>query len=338
MKEILLGNQGEILIQLTESRYVDKREFSIEVDSCFVEIPIELKLDGEKSVEPISESKYQNLYLCNVGRVKEVNCLLSEIETGDMIVTGIINYTDKLHISRNQIIKIKQEQALRDDFSLTGLGAFALNTVRTSEIELGHKVLVVGQGATGLLIAQIASNAGANVYVFDTEPLRLKITQNLKCKITGLTDSSLENEIKKQTQDIGVDIVFVTGKVKSPELWTKIWNVIRPEGKLIIMHPQDLAFSHNLLLMKNLTIKVHTAYREWQDYYPQKTFAQLVGYVRWNLQADLIEFSRMLSNNLISVEPLITAKFSIDIRDNLSKLRLDKNKQHLGVLLYFKRN
>lgn len=338
MKEALLGNEGEIIIQPVGSRNVNERGFSIEVDRCFIEIPIELKVGGEKLAEIIPESEYQKLCLCNVGRIKEVSCLLSEIEVGDRVVTQITNRTDELSASRNQIIKIGHHGALSDNFSLTGLGAYVLNAVRSAEIELGHKVLVIGQGASGLLVSQVAFSCGADVYAFDTEPSRLKMAENLKCKISCLTGSSLENVIKKQTQDIGVDIVFVTGTIKSAELWTKIWSVIRSEGKLIIMQPQDLNLSHRLLLLKNLAIKVHTVYREWQDYCPQKKYAQPIGYVRWNLQAELTEFSRMLSKNFICVEPLITGRFDIDTRDNISKLRLDKNKQYLGVLLYFKRN
>ncbi|NLW55236.1 MAG: alcohol dehydrogenase catalytic domain-containing protein [Firmicutes bacterium] len=86
----------------------------------------------------------------------------------------------------------------------------ATHAVRRAEIEMGEKVLVIGAGAIGLLIAALCRLRGATeVAIVDFLPKRLEMAMELGATtVINPSEQSVEEAVKELTGGSGVDKSF----------------------------------------------------------------------------------------------------------------------------------
>ena len=98
----------------------------------------------------------------------------------------------------------------------------------------GEKVLVIGAGPVGLMIARLSVLAGAKVTIVDERPDRLAVARELGVAqtIEGLVSSGLVHTLREEYSPhrLGFDCVIeVIGK---PETWNHAVELVRPGGRV----------------------------------------------------------------------------------------------------------
>jgi L-iditol 2-dehydrogenase len=107
-----------------------------------------------------------------------------------------------------------------------------LKAVQKAGVEKGHTVLVVGQGPIGLILAQLARWAGAEVLATDTLADRLEMSRLLGAKVALDARGDVVGEVRRLTGDSGVDraIVAATGE----SALRQAIDATRPAGRILV--------------------------------------------------------------------------------------------------------
>jgi 2-desacetyl-2-hydroxyethyl bacteriochlorophyllide A dehydrogenase len=105
-------------------------------------------------------------------------------------------------------------------------GGNALRAVRAAAIAPGHKVLVLGSGTIGLLAAQFALNAGADVHVAGVRDRSLELALSLGVHHVRKLDSL------GQAENLFDAVIEATSVASSPALAVRL---TRPAGRVVFV-------------------------------------------------------------------------------------------------------
>lgn len=335
MKEIVLNQNKDIVVRDRIDEKQDARKgMLVRTDCCLIEVALELNLGSPDTKEDKTGEYESGLAVCNSVIVEYVPPLITEIRVGDRAASGVGQVTGNYFLKRDKAIKLPQGSD-KEKACFIGFGANALHAIRKANLELGHKVAVLGQGLSGVLTAQIAREAGADVTAVDRDENRLNAARQLGIKNVDFSAADSMDKVKEFSGGIGVDIVFVTAKIASKNLWEYIWRMLRPEGTIVITRAQDIHFDYKLVTEKNINVRVCAGYKMWKDYFPADTIIHPAGYVRWDLRKDLQEIHHMLSNNRISTDALITRRIMAEKNKELFTIPAGQKNNQAGILLNF---
>jgi len=128
----------------------------------------------------------------------------------------------------------KIPDTLADDLAaLTEPLAVAVHDVRRASVHQGDKVVVIGGGPIGLLIAMVAHSKGADVIVLEINQFRLKLAQELGFEAINSQEEDVVAKIMSWTDKAGADVVFeVTASKAGAELMTEL---VRARGTISIV-------------------------------------------------------------------------------------------------------
>ena len=111
--------------------------------------------------------------------------------------------------------------------------AVAVHDVRRGAVQPGERVLVVGGGPIGILIACVAAAEGADVIVSEPNPFRRQAATDLGLHAIDPSDTDLSSTVEDWTDGAGVDVAFeVSG---SPAGLTSATHSLRVRGRLVIV-------------------------------------------------------------------------------------------------------
>lgn len=130
-----------------------------------------------------------------------------------------------------------------------------IRAIERASLNKGDSVLVIGLGSIGILMGQGLKAYGMKVYGCDLMQERIDIA-NLKGIIAfNSHDGDKSHEyIYKETNDIGVDAVFMTsGADAAIPLAIK---TVRSGGKIVVFSstPKDFGYANNDIYYKELTV------------------------------------------------------------------------------------
>ncbi len=109
--------------------------------------------------------------------------------------------------------------------------AVAVHAVRKAQVSVGDKVVVMGGGPIGQLVAQIARLNGASpVILSEIAPERIEFAQKMGLITANSKDDTI-NKVKKLIRKEGADIVFEAVGVQST--YDYITEIVRPDGKIV---------------------------------------------------------------------------------------------------------
>lgn len=118
--------------------------------------------------------------------------------------------------------------------------AVAVHDVRRSRVAAGERVLVVGGGPIGLLIAVVARAAGANVVLSEPTRFRREMASELGLETLDPSAVDVAAELEARTDGAGADVAFeVSG---SPAGLMAATHALRTRGRLVVVgiHPQPV--------------------------------------------------------------------------------------------------
>jgi L-iditol 2-dehydrogenase len=145
----------------------------------------------------------------------------------------------------------------------------ALHAVDLAHVRVASSVAIIGAGAVGLLVAQVARLAGARpVFVTDRLPWRLQLAQRSGGEPVDVDASDPVRTIMNATRNRGVDVALECAW-STDESVAQAVDVLRPGGRLVIVGIPDedrLTLVHSTARRKGLTIAMS---RRMKHTYPR---------------------------------------------------------------------
>jgi threonine dehydrogenase-like Zn-dependent dehydrogenase len=132
--------------------------------------------------------------------------------------------------SIDKIVKIPESLSLKLA-ALTEPVAVAVHSVRKAQVVVGDRVVIMGGGPIGQLIAQICKLSGASTIILsEINPERLEFAHKMGLTVAsgkGDTIAKVKNIIRKE----GADIVFEAVGIQNT--YDYITDIVRPGGKIV---------------------------------------------------------------------------------------------------------
>lgn len=130
-----------------------------------------------------------------------------------------------------------------------------IRAVERAALNKGDNVLVIGLGSIGILMGQALKAYGMNVYGCDLMQERIDLASTKGITAFNSSDVEYSHEyIYKETNDIGVDCVFMTsGADAAIPLALK---TVRNGGKILVFSstPKDFGYANNDIYYRELTV------------------------------------------------------------------------------------
>jgi (R,R)-butanediol dehydrogenase/meso-butanediol dehydrogenase/diacetyl reductase len=210
----------------------------------------------------------------------------------DLVFVGIDSagaMQESWTVPERLLVRLPEGLAL-DHAALTEPLAVAVHDVRRGAVRRGERVLVVGGGPIGLLIACVATAERADVLISEPNPYRRAVAERLGLPTVDPTTTDVAEEVVSWTGGGGVDVAFeVSG---SPSGLRAAMHALRVRGRVVVVaiHPEPVP------------VDLHRMF--WRE-------LELVG-ARVYERADFERASRMLAGADIPAASLISAVQPLD--------------------------
>jgi (R,R)-butanediol dehydrogenase / meso-butanediol dehydrogenase / diacetyl reductase len=132
--------------------------------------------------------------------------------------------------------------------------AVAVHDVRRGGVRTGEKVVVVGAGPVGMLVALVAGAAGADVLVLELDGYRRAIASRIGLHAVDPARSDVGELVTKWTSGAGADVAFeVSGSASGVTTATEVLAV---RGRLVMVAIHSVPREVNLfrLFWRELTV------------------------------------------------------------------------------------
>lgn len=234
------------------------------------------------------------------GRVTEIGKNVSSFEVGDIVYINASHQSEHC-IDAAKAVKLSDTLDPRYGIFLTNL-LTAFNGILDSDIKLGDRVVVIGQGVIGQLAAQLARLSGASVSVVDMIEKRLEVSRNNGAEFAFNPSlvGDVAREIRELTDARGADVVIeASGSAKGLQ---QALRIVAPDSKVIALS----WYQGDTLL--NLADEFHhnrITIRCSQANYTRPEFAHM-----WPFERKISYCATLLST--LNLGSLITDEFAFD--------------------------
>jgi len=134
------------------------------------------------------------------------------------------------------LIRLPDDMPL-DIAALAEPTAVAVHDVRRSELRPGDKVVVIGGGPIGLLIASVARHLGAEVVVIELAPARRAQIAELGFETLDPRVTSQDAWVERWTGGAGADVVFEVSGAAAAVLGVTSLAKVRGTVVVVAIHP-----------------------------------------------------------------------------------------------------
>lgn len=277
----------------------------------------------------------------SAGVVIEVGSSVSDISVGQRVACGGIgfaNHAEVVYVPRNLIAPIP-DSVSSESACFATVGAIAMQGFRQADLSLGETVVVLGMGLVGQLVTQIAKAAGCLVLSADLDESKLKLAKECTEVITTtVAPDEAEKAILNLTDGAGADAVIIAAATKSNAPIQLAPQLVRDRGKVVVLGDVGLDVPRRKFFEKEIDIKQSRSYGpgRYDNAYEEQGHDYPIGYVRWTENRNMDSFLKLLGDGSVSVEQLITHRYSIDQAPEAYDLLLKNNNLLVvGVVLNY---
>ena len=228
------------------------------------------------------------------------------------------------------------EGVTNDWAAYTTLASIALQGVRQAGVELGQRVVVMGQGLVGLLVTNLLAASGARVLAVDLLPARRALSLQLGAERVVIPgEQDLELEVAEWTGGHGVDTTLICTATASNEPIEQAARMARDRGRIVVVGVTRMELPRAPFYDKELDLRFSRSYGpgrydpayEWGGHdYP-------MGYVRWTEQRNFQACLELMRRGQLRVDRLTTRRVpfsgAVQVYEDLAAGRLHE----VGVVL-----
>jgi threonine dehydrogenase-like Zn-dependent dehydrogenase len=210
---------------------------------------------------------------------------------------------------------------------------------KTTEVQVGENVAVIGLGLVGLISCPILKAAGCNVMGVDIDPLKVDLALEMGIDIAGTTDSiDVEQIALSFSGGYGVDAVLVTTGTQSNEPIVMAGMIARDRATIVDVGINKMDIPWQLYFEKELVLKQSRSYGpgRYDPDYEIKGQDYPIGYVRWTEKRNMISFLHLMATGKVDIRTLITHKFDFSRATEAYELIEGKKPAfYVGIILEY---
>lgn len=216
-----------------------------------------------------------------VGRVVAAGPAVQTVQIGDIVYIGEhLGHIEFAVTAEDGLVVKLPENVDPKVAAFFGMGSVALNTCCHANLSMGERLLVVGAGCVGQIVAQIAASMGARVTIADIMEDRLALAQQIGAVETALNVAG-DGWAQGITDGAFDAVVDVAG---APGMEDQLIRALRRRGRLLFIAGRgQVVYTFNLGQGREVTIKQNSHFD----------------------RDDLHNFCRLVSRRLVRLEPLI---------------------------------
>ncbi len=223
------------------------------------------------------------------------------------------HHAEFIRVPRNLTVPVPEGLSLAAASTVT-LGAIALQGVRRAQPTLGETLVVLGLGALGQLTSQLLKANGCRVIGTDLNRDRLALALKLGMDLgVHPSDGSVVEQVERLTGGIGADGVIITAASPSDDVVSTAFRMCRRKARVVLVGDVGLNLDRRDFYEKEIDFLISTSYGpgRYDARYEEHGVDYPVSYVRWTENRNMAEYLRLLSENRVSVETLISAVYPV---------------------------
>lgn len=277
-------------------------------------------------------------YSC-AGTVAAVGRNVTRFKVGDAVAcggAGYANHAEVDYVPQNLAAKIPEGLGMEAACFAT-VGSIAMQGVRQAEVQLGHRVGVIGLGLLGQLTVQILKASGAKVICMDISAAKMDLARKLGADFAVHADHFAATA-RNLTEGHGFDSLIITASTSSNHPIELAGEVCRYKGKVVVVGMVGMDIPRNDYYKKELDIRLSMSYGpgRYDPVYEEKGVDYPYALVRWTEGRNLQTFLELCSEGKVTPVELVTHRFAFG--DALKAYELFEGKtgeSYLGILLKY---
>lgn len=283
-------------------------------------------------------SEYAVLGYSGAGVVVGMHATVKDLEVGERVAYGGegTGHGETILAGRNLVVKVPDSVPFEHACFAT-LGSIALNAVRIANISLGEKVVVIGLGLVGQLVAQLARLQGAVLIGLDLKHERAELARKLGAEYAWGVSSSAREDVYSVTAGRGADCVIVAAAAKSDAPCRLAIDICRDRGRIVDLGAVELKFPWQEMYLKEIQFNMARAYGpgSYDSEYEKLGLDYPFPYVRWTENRNMEEFLRLVGCGRVQIQPLITHEFPLEEAAKAYHTILEQSSESLAVILKY---
>jgi predicted dehydrogenase/threonine dehydrogenase-like Zn-dependent dehydrogenase len=220
----------------------------------------------------------------------------------------------------------------------TTLASISMQAVRQATVQLGDRVLVLGQGLVGLLATSLLRASGARVLAADYMQSRLDTALTLGAeRIVNPGQSSLPDAVRDWTGGDGVDAVLLCVGGRGNEAADTAITCLRDRGVMVIVGIYDAELSWKTAYMKDIQVRYSRSYGPGR-YDPQYEWGGRdypIGYVRWTENRNFDACLQLMKSGQLPLAPLTTRRAPFTDAVSVYDALMQPGNADIGVILEY---
>ena len=278
----------------------------------------------------------------SAGTVIAVDPSVTDIAVGDRVACAGANQAVHAEIAclpRLLVAKIPAGSAVSfEAAAFTTVGAVALHGIRTADVTLGDVVAVIGLGLLGQLTVQLLRAAGCRVLAMDIVPDRAVLAMRFGAVAATHSSSEFRDLCLQHSSGHGADAVLITAEARSSEPVNLAGQIARDRAVVVAVGTVGMDIDRRAYYEKELDFRVSRSYGpgRYDAAYEQKGRDYPIGHVRWTETRNMDGFLRLLADEKLDVESLITHRFPVDQAERAYEIITSRTGEpFLGVLFTY---
>ena len=208
-----------------------------------------------------------------------------------------------------------------------------------AQVELGHRVAVIGLGLLGQLAVQLLDAASCHVLGIDISPARNRLARDHGAEMTAPGDDAGAALAACQafTQGQGLDSVIILASTPSSEPLELAAALCRERGRVVATGLVGLEIARKPFYEKELELIVSRAWGPgmYDPDYEERNVGYPLPYVRWTAQRNTAEFLAQVAKGSVRLDQIITHRFPFDRALEAYEMILEHTVPCMGVVLEY---
>jgi threonine dehydrogenase-like Zn-dependent dehydrogenase len=340
---VTYDGSGQILLREEPIPQPGRGEVLIEVACSLISPGTELRGVQELRSDPKPDQPPRAFGYQNAGRVAALGEGCGDrFQVGQRVACMGANYA--LHAT-HACVPVNLCRALpngltEEEGAFNHLAATALQAIRRAEPLLGEHFLVMGLGLIGQLTGQLARLNGCRVIGVDLEPSRAKLADSLGFNLTlSPRDPEFAAKVNDYCRGYGVDCGILCFGGDATGAFQQILSVMKtaPDthkmGRIVIVGGATINQRFPTALGH---VDIRPSCRTGFGYH-DKGYERGVDYppviVPWTTQRNLEEVLRLMEEERLNVQPLITHRFKLKDAAEACNALIERPNEAVGVIL-----
>lgn len=255
-------------------------------------------------------------YSC-AGEVVAVGEQVTEFSVGDRVAcggAGHASHAEAVAVPQNLAARIPDSVSMRDASFMT-IGAIALQGVRRADVSPGERIGVIGLGLVGKLVVQILDAYGFPTFGMDIQRGEVETATQLGLDAGATIGSDdVAERVDNFSDGHGLDAVIIAAGTDSDQPVELAGEICRDRGNISVIGNVGMDLPRDPYFEKELDFGVSRSYGpgRYDRTYEDRGLDYPIGHVRWTENRNMVEFLRLLAEESVDVEPLITHEFQFE--------------------------